>query len=634
VNRGIMHSVRGRVARMAVVATVVLAAASPAGFTAPAGAAPAWSIVASPTPASGGLNYLQGVSCVSATDCTAVGATTMNTGASRTLVERWDGTRWSIVPSPNSSAVSHANGPVSVLYGVSCVSATDCTAVGDRTVDNLGTQTLVEHWDGTRWSIVASPNPASKAVFLFGVSCVTATSCIAVGTYANGFKFSKTLVERWDGARWSIVATPNPNKFSFLSSVSCVRATDCVAVGSSTPRAESARSLPLVLRWNGTRLSRETTAVPGGLNAVSCTSATSCLAVGASGTPPAKGLAARWDGVRWSVVAGANPNVVGLSCVSATYCVAVGPSIQPQHQSFAEQWNGAAWTAMEKPNPTGGNDLRAVSCPSATFCIAVGAQGPAPYDEAETLVEQYTATTTPAAPPIVGIAATPKGRGYWLAASDGGVFASGDAGFYGSAGALGLNKPIVGMAATPSGHGYWLVASDGGIFSFGDARYYGSTGALGLNKPIVGMAATPSGRGYWLVASDGGIFSFGDARFHGSTGAMSLNRPIVGMAATPSGHGYWLVASDGGIFSFGDARFYGSTGALSLNKPIVGVAATSSGHGYWLVASDGGIFNFGDAPFFGSTGGLSPSTPIVGMTPISTGGHYLLVASDGGTYGF
>ena len=106
-----------------------------------------------------------------------------------------------------------------------------------------------------------------------------------------------------------------------------------------------------------------------------------------------------------------------------------------------------------------------------------------------------------------------------------------------------LNKPIVGMAATPDGKGYWLVASDGGIFAFGDAAFYGSTGAMTLNKPIVGMAATPDGKGYWLVASDGGIFAFGDAAFYGSTGAMTLNKPIVGMAATPDAVGYWLVAS-------------------------------------------------------------------------------------------
>jgi len=166
-----------------------------------------------------------------------------------------------------------------------------------------------------------------------------------------------------------------------------------------------------------------------------------------------------------------------------------------------------------------------------------------------------------------------------------------------------LNKPVVGMAATPDGKGYWLVASDGGIFNYGDAAFYGSAGSLQLNKPVVGMAATPDGKGYWLVASDGGIFNYGDAAFYGSAGSLQLNKPIVGMAATPDGKGYWLVASDGGIFNYGDAAFYGSAGSLQLNKPIVGMAATPDGKGYWLVASDGGIFTYGDATFEGSLAG-------------------------------
>jgi ribosomal protein L24E len=85
------------------------------------------------------------------------------------------------------------------------------------------------------------------------------------------------------------------------------------------------------------------------------------------------------------------------------------------------------------------------------------------------------------------------------------------------------------MAATPDGRGYWLVASDGGIFAFGDAQFYGSTGSIHLNEPVVGMAATPDGRGYWLVASDGGIFAFGDAPYLGSKGGSALAGPIVGM---------------------------------------------------------------------------------------------------------
>src|SRR5205807_7495162 len=100
---------------------------------------------------------------------------------------------------------------------------------------------------------------------------------------------------------------------------------------------------------------------------------------------------------------------------------------------------------------------------------------------------------------------------------DGGIFSFGDAAFLGSTGGIRLNQPIVGMSATPSGRGYWLVARDGGIFSFGDAGFFGSTGSIRLNAPILGMASTPTGGGYWLVARDGGIFSFGDAGFFGST---------------------------------------------------------------------------------------------------------------------
>jgi hypothetical protein len=238
--------------------------------------------------------------------------------------------------------------------------------------------------------------------------------------------------------------------------------------------------------------------------------------------------------------------------------------------------------------------------------------------------------------PIVGMAATPDGRGYWLVASDGGIFNYGDAAFYGSTGGLRLNKPIVGMAATPDGRGYWLVASDGGIFSYGDALFYGSTGNLPLNKPIVGMAATPDGEGYWLVASDGGIFSYGDAVFDGSAGGTPINKPIVGMAPTPDGKGYWLVAADGGIFNYGDAAFYGSTGGTSINKPIVGMAATSDGNGYWLVASDGGIFNYGDAAFYGSTGSTPINGSIVGMALSGTSGaatKLVFSAQPGGASG-
>jgi len=235
--------------------------------------------------------------------------------------------------------------------------------------------------------------------------------------------------------------------------------------------------------------------------------------------------------------------------------------------------------------------------------------------------------------PIVGMASTPDGGGYWNVASDGGIFTFGDAHFYGSTGSIHLNQPIVGMAATPDGGGYWMVAADGGIFSFGDAKFYGSTGSIHLNQPIVGMARTPDGGGYWMVAKDGGIFSFGDAHFYGSTGSIRLNQPIVGMAATADGGGYWLVASDGGIFSFGDAHFYGSTGSIHLNQPVVGMAATPDAGGYWFVAADGGIFSFGNAHFYGSTGSIHLNQPVVGMAAPNAGGYWFS-AADGGMFSF
>ncbi len=236
----------------------------------------------------------------------------------------------------------------------------------------------------------------------------------------------------------------------------------------------------------------------------------------------------------------------------------------------------------------------------------------------------------------VGMARTASGQGYWIVASDGGVFSFGDANFYGSMGGQALNKPIVGMAARPQGDGYWLVASDGGIFAFGNAGFYGSMGGQPLNQPIVAMAVTQSGNGYWMVAKDGGIFSFGDAPFYGSLGGQGYT-DIVGMAPAHhagGGNGYWLVRAGGyiysynanyygggdagsgitGITSYGDSGYievrnngniyaYGNVcyngGANDAANPFVGIARGPDNCGYWIVKKDGAIFSFGSAPFKG-----------------------------------
>ena len=282
---------------------------------------------------------------------------------------------------------------------------------------------------------------------------------------------------------------------------------------------------------------------------------------------------------------------VALSSDSAFSSVSITISdLGPGGQSI-DWWNGTAWVPFS-------NQVYNAATHSVTITV--------------------NATTSPTAAQLTGtqiaVSSNPApSTGYWEVASDGGIFAFGGAGFFGSQGGKPLNAPIVGIAATPDAQGYWEVASDGGVFSFGDAKFYGSEGGKPLNKPIVGITATASGNGYWEVASDGGIFAFGDAKFYGSEGGKPLNKPIVGIAVTPTGNGYWEVASDGGIFNFGDAGFFGSQGGKPLNKPIVGIAATSTGNGYWEVASDGGIFNFGDAGFLGSQGGKPLNKPIVGI---------------------
>ena len=151
------------------------------------------------------------------------------------------------------------------------------------------------------------------------------------------------------------------------------------------------------------------------------------------------------------------------------------------------------------------------------------------------------------------------------------------------------------MAATPDGRGYWLVASDGGIFAFGDAGFYGSTGSLHLDKPIVGMASTLDGQGYWLVASDGGVFAFGDAGFYGSAGGLPLQQTDRRHDGQPERNRLLVGGVRRRIFSFGNVSYFGSTGSESLNAPIVGMDRTADGNGYWLVARDGGVFCFGDS---------------------------------------
>jgi hypothetical protein len=272
----------------------------------------------------------------------------------------------------------------------------------------------------------------------------------------------------------------------------------------------------------------------------------------------------------------------------------------------------------------------------SSSATSVTAETPRVATDVPTDVQITTPSGTSARGPGDGFTfGTPHtGAGYWEAAADGGLFAYGNAGFYGSMGGRHLNSPIVAMAATPDSKGYWMAAADGGLFAFGDAGYYGSMGGRPLNQPIVGLAATGDGRGYWLVARDGGLFAFGDARFYGSMGGRHLNQAVVGMAPALHGTGYWEVGSDGGLFAFGSAGYYGSMGAQPLNSPVVGMAPSWDGQGYWEEAADGGLFAFGDAGYYGSMGGQPLNAPVVAMVGSPNSEGYLLAATDGGLFAF
>jgi len=184
----------------------------------------------------------------------------------------------------------------------------------------------------------------------------------------------------------------------------------------------------------------------------------------------------------------------------------------------------------------------------------------------------------------LALTSTPSDKGGWILLTDGTVVPFGDAQWFGDGSGLGLygvTRPpfgsflfyFVGIVSTPDGKGYWLAGEDGGVFAYGDASYYGSMGGKSVNTPVTGIARTNDGHGYWLTSSDGGVFSFGDAGFQGSMAGKPLNDLMIGIAADPLGTGYWTVAQDGGVFAFGDAPFLGSMANRSLARPIHGIAA-------------------------------------------------------------
>jgi hypothetical protein len=267
---------------------------------------PAYPTVRLPPDSSYVLNGLTDVSCASRTACTAVGSYYVLSdigyggtgvhGPDLTLAESWNGSRWSIQPTPNPRGAAGSG-----LAAVSCRSRIACTAVGNYQGRSGRTRILVEHWNGNKWSTQPSSNPATAtSITLTDVSCGSNLACTAIGSYRNHAGQTLTLVEHWTAGRWSAQPTPSP---------------------AGGPNAQLTR--------------------------VSCASAKTCIAIG---TYRRRILAERWDGRGWSIqpiptpAGGANAELTGVSCASPATCTAVGSykNDTGQHLTLVEHWTGTS----------------------------------------------------------------------------------------------------------------------------------------------------------------------------------------------------------------------------------------------------------------------------------------------------
>jgi len=330
-----------------------------------------WQIQPVPSPAGHPLSGFFAVSCASARACTAVGVQTDAHGNSTSLAERWNGAAWSI-----QATASPAGSMGSQFLAVSCASATACTA-GGANLDGSGTsEPLAERWNGATWRIQVTHAPAGSIGAGFaGMSCSSATVCTAAGSYGSQSGSAVMLAERWNGASWRIQATPSPagaTGSEFLA-VSCTAPGACTAVGSVTigPAASrnsgSSMTVGLAERWNGRTWRAQ--AIPGpdrstgtGFAAVSCSAATACTAAGSYDTASNLGrpVAAAWRGKSWRrqavparAGASAANGLVGVSCPSARACIAVGFSTAATGNSttLAERWDGGHWRIQPSPVP-------------------------------------------------------------------------------------------------------------------------------------------------------------------------------------------------------------------------------------------------------------------------------------------
>jgi len=327
---------------------------------------------------------LSSISCISASDCQAVGSS----GDYRfPLIEHWNGTEWSVTKVAHPLPTSSSSGS---FHGLSCITASNCQAVGNYFIGKR-IFPLSERWNGTEWSIVKIPWRTKNDAQLSGIACVSVSDCVAVGH--RRFATPLTLIEHWDGRGWSTDVSPNPaldgpNDGVYLEGVSCVSATDCMAAGYHGAGPKE----PLFEHWNGVIWSIVTSPVSAYTDAqmsgISCTSTGDCYASGdsyADGGVPIS-LIEHWDGEAWSImkssdVGSQGSRLGGISCVSSTSCEAVGSyplgnisDSDERDYTLFEHWDGLTWSGSIGPSTPGAQQslLDDVSCISASDCLAVG----------------------------------------------------------------------------------------------------------------------------------------------------------------------------------------------------------------------------------------------------------------------
>jgi hypothetical protein len=238
-----------------------------------------WTTATTPNPGTTGRQFY-GVSCTAATACTAVGGRGGTTIQRENLAARWNGTSWSAQTTPNPGDYQND------LFSVSCTSSTHCTAVGRQRMSNSVNWSVAMGWNGSTWATLTTPNPIGASWSeLRGVSCTSSTSCIAVG-YSQQGGLEYPYAVHWNGTSWTLKSVPLPENayYGYLYGVSCATASACIAVGSYTPKGPPYPSLTYAAKWNGTSWTVETPPNPGAssnrLKAVSCLAANACKAAG------------------------------------------------------------------------------------------------------------------------------------------------------------------------------------------------------------------------------------------------------------------------------------------------------------------------------------------------------------------